>query len=184
LALNVEIHWYKCEKLEDAEKSVAEERLQGLAEHHTDLIDVKIAARPTRHHRHGGKEVRISAEVRGVGIVAVRTRDDLGQALNETLDAFERELRRLRERRRDIRSVRLPEPPYLGIVDRVFRDEGYGFILTDGGEQVYFHRNALKRGLSFEALEEGKRVALNLEPGDEGPQANAVYPPPPDAPSP
>ncbi|UCE84543.1 MAG: cold shock domain-containing protein [Deltaproteobacteria bacterium] len=184
MAATVEIHWYKLDKLDEAERHAAEERLEGLAANHTDLIDVSIAARPTRHHRHGAQEVRISADVRGVGIVAVRTRDEVGQALNETLDAFERELRRLRQRRRDTRVLRLPEPPYLGIVDRVFREDGYGFILTDGGEQVYFHRNALKHGLAFEELHEGQRVALNLEPGDEGPQANAVYPPPPDAPVP
>ena len=68
---------------------------------------------------------------------------------------------------------------HLGIVDRVFREDGYGFILTDDGEQVYFHRNAVKEGLAFDRLEEADRVALNMEPGREGPQATAVFAPPP-----
>ena len=65
-------------------------------------------------------------------------------------------------------------PPFLGVVDRVLRDDGYGFILTDGGEQVYFHRNAVKEGLDFERLEEADRVGLNIEAGIEGPQATTV----------
>jgi cold shock CspA family protein len=69
-------------------------------------------------------------------------------------------------------------------VDRVFREDGYGFILTDGGERVYFHRNAVKGNLDFERLGEADRVALNVEEGREGPQATAVVAAPPDAPAP
>ena len=67
----------------------------------------------------------------------------------------------------------------LGVIDRIFREEGYGFILTDDGEQVYFHRNAVKEGLDFDRLEEAERVALNVEAGNEGPQATTVVRPPP-----
>jgi cold shock CspA family protein len=70
------------------------------------------------------------------------------------------------------------------VIDRVNTEEGYGFILTDGGERVYFHRNALKGGLALEALTEGSRVGLGLEAGDEGLQATHVRPAPPDAPVP
>jgi cold shock CspA family protein len=75
-------------------------------------------------------------------------------------------------------------PPHLGIVDRIFPEDGYGFVLTDAGEQVYFHRNAVQGALDFEGLVEGDRVSLNLEAGDEGPQATVVLPAPPDAPAP
>jgi CspA family cold shock protein len=75
-------------------------------------------------------------------------------------------------------------PPELGIIDEVFADQGYGFILTDGGESVYFHGNALHGGLELEGLEEGQRVAFNIEGGEKGLQATVVRPAPPDAPSP
>ena len=175
----MEIHWIKLDSLASAQKREIEARLQALAEGHSDLIDLRIAARSDRHHRHGGKSVRITCEVRGDEIVAGKTRADLGLALDEALDAFEREVRRLRDRRATRRLRQPPEPPCLGIVDRIFREDGYGFIVTDSGEQVYFHRNALKRGLRFDHLDEGHRVALNLEAGDEGLQASVVYPPPP-----
>lgn len=175
----MEIHWVGLSELEDSERDDAEARLERLAEGHSDLIDLRIAGHRTRHHQHGGQEVRITCQARGREIVAARSRPDLGLALNEALDVFEREVHRLREKRRDLSRIRAPEPPHLGVVDRVFREDGYGFILTDDGEQVYFHRNAVKEGLDFERLEEADRVALNVEPGREGPQATSVTAPPP-----
>jgi ribosomal subunit interface protein len=180
----VEIHWRNLDALREEERRVVEERLEALAAGHTDLIDVRIAAKPTRHHRHGAQEVRITCQARGKELVAARTRDDLGLALNEALDAFEREVHRLRDRRTLKRGERPAEPPYLGIIDRILPEQGYGFILTDGGERVYFHRNSVHGGLVFEGLAEGQRVGLNLEAGDKGPQATTVVAPPPDVPAP
>ena len=67
------------------------------------------------------------------------------------------------------------------MIDRVIAADGYGFILTDAGEQVYFHRNAVRGGLEFERLAEGERIALDFEAGEQGPQATVVLPAPPDA---
>ena len=180
----MEIHWVHAGDLSEDERGAAEERIRALGEGQTDLIDVRITARGTGHHKHGDKEVRIVCEARGREIVAARSREDLGLSLNEALDAFEREVRRMRERRSERRSERPAEPPHLGIVDRIFPDEGYGFVLTDSGEQVYFHRNAVQGALDFDRLSEGDRVGLNLEAGDEGPQATVLLEAPPDAPAP
>ena len=180
----MELHWVHAGDLSEEERLAAETRVFALSEGHTDLIDVRITARSSAHHKHGDKEIRITCEARGKEIVATRSRPDAGQALIEVLDAFEREVRRLRERRIDRRNQRPAEPPYLGIVDRIFPDKGYGFVLTDGGEQVYFHRNAVRGALEFDGLAEGARVSLNLEAGDDGPQATVVLAAPPDAPGP
>jgi cold shock CspA family protein/ribosome-associated translation inhibitor RaiA len=180
----MQVHWVDFDILRDDQKEAVEQRLEALAEGHTDLIDVRITARTTGHHRLGDQEARITADFRGAEVIAARTRDELGQALDEALDAFVREVRKLRDKRREPRKMRVPEPPELGIVDRVVPDENYGFILTDGGEQVYFHRNAVKHGLEFDALAEGERVALNFEAGDQGLQATVVHPPPPGTPAP
>ena len=175
----MELHWVGMGDLGDAERAEIEARIQSLAEGHSDLIDVRILGRKTRHHQHGAQEVRITCQARGSELVAARTRPDLGLALNEALDAFEREVHRLRSKRRDLSRMQPPEPPCLGVIDRVFRDDGYGFILTDAGEQVYFHRNAVKEGLDFDRLQEADRVALDIEAGNEGPQATTVVAPPP-----
>jgi cold shock CspA family protein/ribosome-associated translation inhibitor RaiA len=174
----VEIHWVGMGDLDEAERDEIEARLDLLALGQDDLIDLRIAGQETGHHRHGGREVRITCQARGREIVVARAQPDLGLALNEAVDVFEREVHRLRRKRRDLSRKQPPEPPHVGIVDRIFREEGYGFILTDAGEQVYFHRNAVKEGLDFDQLEEADRVALNVEAGREGPQATSVVAPP------
>jgi CspA family cold shock protein len=179
----MQIHWTDMDEVEAEQRAAATERLEKLDEGATDLIDLRISGRHSQHHRHGAREVRIICQARGREIIAARERDDLGLALHDALDAFEREVRKLRERRRDQRTQKLPLPPVLGVIDRVMREDGYGFVISDAGDSVYFHRNALS-GLDFESLEEGQRVGLNIEAGDKGPQATVVTPAPADAPAP
>jgi CspA family cold shock protein len=50
------------------------------------------------------------------------------------------------------------------------RDRGYGFITTEDGKDVFFHRIAL-RDLSFDSLEEGQSVEFEIEEGSRGPRA-------------
>jgi cold shock CspA family protein/ribosome-associated translation inhibitor RaiA len=178
----MEIHWVNPGLFRDSERSLVEARIRELTQGRSDVIDVRIAARPSGHHRHGGQEVHITCEARGRQIVAARARPDAGLALNEAIDVFERELLRLRDRRSGQRAEREHHapPPELGVIDRVVSDEDHGFILTDAGERVYFHRNALQGALDFERLEEGQRVGLNVEGGEKGLQATVVRPAPPD----
>jgi cold shock CspA family protein len=180
----MELHWRHPEAFREQDRVLAEERIRELAGDHSDLIDVRISARLTAHHRHGGQEVRITCEARGKEIVAARTRPDAGLGLNETLDAFEREVWRMRHRRTQQRREWPAEPPELGVVDQIRLDEGYGFVVTDAGLRVYFHRNAVHGGLEFERLAEGQRVALNIEGGAKGPQATFIAAARPDAPAP
>ena len=173
----MEIHWKNVEPIAPEIRERVEERLHALAGEHGDLIDVRISAKSTGHHRHGGQEVRITCAARGKEIVAARTRPDASLALNEAMDVFEREIARLRERRSEQREEReRGAPPETGVIDQVLAD--YGFIVTDAGERVYFHRNALQGALDFDGLEEGQRVGLNVEGGEKGLQATVVRPPP------
>jgi ribosome-associated translation inhibitor RaiA len=100
----VEIHWRNMDEIETDQREIVERRLRGLADGHTDLIDLRIAAKPNNHHRHGGQEVHIACQARGKELVAVREGEDLGKALHEAVDAFVAEVRRLRDRRSDHRA--------------------------------------------------------------------------------
>ena len=170
----MEIHWRNFSALDETLRARIEERLRALAADRNDLIDLHIAAKESRHHVHGGREVSVRALARGKELVASRTRPDLELALADALDAFERELRRDRERASGRRDAREPTPPEQGVIDRIELEQGYGFILTDAGERVYFHRNALRPELRFEELEEGQRIGLNFEAGEKGLQATVV----------
>src|SRR5262245_30515241 len=159
----MEVHWLHPDAYSEHERRAAEGRIRELAADRTDLIEVRITTRAGHHHRAGEQEVHIIGDARGKQIVASRTRAEAGLALNQALDVFEREVLRMRGRRTERRTERPQEPPELGVVDRVFADRGFGCILTDAGERVYFHRNAVHDGLEFDRLEEGQRVGLDFE---------------------
>ncbi len=73
----MEIHWVGLGDLDEAERDEIEARLELLAEGHDDLIDLRITGHKTRHHHHGGREVRITCQARGREIVAARTRPEI-----------------------------------------------------------------------------------------------------------
>lgn len=100
----MEIHWRNMDEVEATQREIVERRLLALADGHTDLIDLRIAAKPNNHHRHGAQEVHITCLARGKELVATRTGADLGQALHDAVDAFVSEVRRLRDRRTDHRN--------------------------------------------------------------------------------
>ena len=57
-----------------------------------------------------------------------------------------------------------------GTIARLIRDRGYGFIATEDGKDIFFHRTGL-RGLTFDSLREGQSVEFETEEGPKGPRA-------------
>ena len=60
-----------------------------------------------------------------------------------------------------------------GKIKRLIRERGFGFITTEDGTEVFFHRSALAEE-DFDALEEGASVEFELETGPKGPRAVGV----------
>ncbi|MEK3786232.1 MULTISPECIES: cold shock domain-containing protein [Paenibacillus] len=52
-------------------------------------------------------------------------------------------------------------------------EKGYGFISTEGGEDVFVHFSAIQ-GDGFKTLEEGQEVEFEITEGNRGPQAANV----------
>jgi cold shock CspA family protein len=58
-------------------------------------------------------------------------------------------------------------------VSKLFPKEGYGFIETPDGREIYFHKNSvLNSGLDH--LEIGDDVIFSEEPGDKGPRVTSI----------
>lgn len=53
-------------------------------------------------------------------------------------------------------------------------EKGFGFIDTGGGKDLFFHSSNLARGLSYQQLREGQRVAYKEGSGPKGPRAEDV----------
>jgi cold shock CspA family protein/ribosome-associated translation inhibitor RaiA len=91
-------------------------------------------------------------------------------------DAFASTRRRLQEYvRKRRREVKAKEPEPHGHIARTFPEKGFGFVATDDGREIYFHRNAVV-GDAFEHLRVGTPVAFSEEPGEDGPHATIVKP--------
>ena len=59
-----------------------------------------------------------------------------------------------------------------GVVKRIQRDKGFGFIRDTNGQEYFFHRSAVQG--SFEDLSEGQRVSFDEEPSQKGPRAGNI----------
>lgn len=135
---------------------------------------------PHRRHERGNLyHVRIDCTVPGRELVVSRdpaedhTHEDPFVAV---VDAFDALCRQLEDHAREVRGdVKHHEPPPHGRVARMFPDEGYGFIESADGREVYFHENSVLGG-TFAELRVGSEVRFAEEEGIEGPQASTVRP--------
>lgn len=138
-----------------------------------------VIAQPHRHHRQGRLySVRVDLVVPGAEIVVNREhpRDHAhGDVFVALRDAFRAAERRLEDHVRQLQRAEKThaERPH-GRISQLFPLEGYGFIKTPDGRDVYFHRNALS-DLDFRLADIGSPVAFTEEEGDDGPQAIAVH---------
>lgn len=140
---------------------------------------VMVEATHRRHAKGNLYHVQIEVGVPGNQIVINRnpkdkhSHEDVYVAVR---DAFNAARRRLEDHsRRRAGKVKTHEVPPHGKVIRLFSYEGYGFIETSDGQEVYFHRNSLVDG-DFDALEAGQDVRLVLAEAEseKGPQASTV----------
>ena len=58
-----------------------------------------------------------------------------------------------------------------GKIKRLVADRGFGFLETDGSDDLFFHLSALADDLSFEDLAEGDVLEYDLGDGPKGKRA-------------
>jgi len=159
-------------------KTEIEERMATLQRGHDDIIHGRVTLTKNRHHK------KLDNVAEALVLVTVPTRHTITsrkedktfeEAIRAAFDAVAIELRKYREKRAD-KVLRIePLPQLRGVVSKVFPDLGYGFILKDGGGEVYFHKNAVK-GITFNDMEDGQEVLFESEPGEKGLHATIVQP--------
>lgn len=60
-----------------------------------------------------------------------------------------------------------------GIIRRLLEHRGFGFIQSEDGRNVFFHRSEVLQ-VSFQALQEGQAVEFAVEETPQGPKARRV----------
>jgi cold shock CspA family protein len=164
---------------------------------YSQLVGCRVMVEiPHRHHKKGSpyhvridltvpqgeiivkREPSLSARARQLGEREIRKNaevqiphKDLRFAIS---DAFKAAARRLqdyaRRQRGDIKTHEsLPEAR----VSQIFPQQGYGFLASDDGREIYFHKNSVL-GRAFPRLKVGAIVTFVEEPGEKGPQASTV----------
>jgi ribosome-associated translation inhibitor RaiA len=135
---------------------------------------------PHRHARHGEHfRVRIDVTLPGGEVVAARSPDasksyeDLYATIDAAFDDVGRRVQDFVRRQRG--DVKPHERSRHGKVVKLYTYEGYGFLLTPEGDELYFHRNSVLDA-AFERLKIGDRVRfVEVEgQGEGGPHASTV----------
>jgi len=163
----------------DAIEAMVRDKAMRLDKFAGDIMSCRVVIEPlAKHRKHGNPyEVRIDLKLAGKEIAITREAAEheeykhLEVALRDAFDEARRQIEDYVRRRRG--DVKHHEPLPHARVCRLFPEQGYGFLETPDGREIYFHRNAVLHG-AFDRLEIGTEVAFVEEEGLKGPQASTV----------
>jgi cold shock CspA family protein len=158
------------------------ERVQRLERFADGITSCRVSLTQEQASHQTGNRYSVMVEVRmppGHDLAAKKAKmirdmpTQLPALINLAFGAIERQLKKTSELRRG--EVKGHENGQAhGIVEKLFDDDGYGFLREVGDErQVYFHRNSVLHG-DFERLSVGTEVRFTPQEGDKGPQASSV----------
>ncbi len=166
------------------------EQLEGLIEEQKEKLDklsdrinsCRVSVELDQKSRHTANVYRVRLDLtinHGNEIPVVeKTRGDdenpgVEPLIRKAFETAKRQVIKLKERQnKDVKSH--PDQSVRGIVKLVFPDQGYGFIQSLDGEEIYFHRNSVA-GNKFDHISAGTGVSYSAETGDKGLQATVVH---------
>lgn len=158
----------------EALESRIREKAEKLEKFYPHIMSCRIVVELPHKHKHQGRifDVRIDITVPGSELVVNRAADeDVYVAVRDAFDAAKRQLEDYARRQRG--DTKIHAPILHGKVTRLMSDEGYGFIETPDGRELYFHRENLA-GHDFDRLTAGEAVQFLEDIGSEGYQAKRV----------
>lgn len=171
-------------KLEDAAKSpwmeeLIRRRVDKLERLCDDIIRCRVTIERPHEHADTGNPYRVQIDLTippGHEVVVDKepreggAKQELKTAVIGAFEAAERQVKEVVERRRH--HVKTHAEPHAFVV-RKFDGEGYGFLKTPDGREIYFHENAVVNH-DYERLEVGTQVRFEETMGEMGPQATTV----------
>ena len=162
-----------------AVEAAIHERAAKLDEFFDRITGCRVVVESPHRHHHQGRlyHVRVGLAVPGRSIVVDREPDEHHQHEDVYVairDAFDAVRRQLEDYVRESRGfTKTHEAPPEGRITRLFLPEGYGFIATADGREIYFHRNAVPTPRRAGDQEADVRFAEEL--GEQAYQATSVH---------
>ena len=104
--------------------------------------------------------------------ITSRKDEPLPAVIRRTFDSARRKLERLVELHRGETKAH-PQNELMAFVDKLNRDDGFGFLRSLEGEQIYFHRNSTLHD-EWDRMEVGTGVRYSSEMGEKGLQATSI----------
>lgn len=150
------------------------ERAADLEKFHPRIVGCDIVVEAPEKRKVSGRDILVRLKIsvpgpdiqvsRRVGIA--KSDENVRLAVHEAFDAARR---LLEDQVRQMAPERVKQhPPVLhGRIDRLFEGEGYGFIVADDGNEVYFERDSLTKDV-WASLKVDDRVRFREEEGDKG----------------
>ncbi len=176
----MEITYRGVEKTSDVEELI-QAKAAKLDKICDSIISCRVAIEKPHEHQQSGNPFRVRINMRiPPGHDLVVKRESTDGFLHETLpvvvsgafDAAFRQLKKMMEKQQGQVKAH-PQQENVAYVSHLNTEEGFGFIKTQEGRELYFHRNSVLNN-DFERLEIGTGVRFAADEGEEGPKASTV----------
>jgi ribosomal subunit interface protein len=164
----------------DAVEARIREKASKLDKFHNRIMSCRVAVESEHQHHHQGNQyhIRIDITTPGKEIVISREHHDnhayenIYVAIRDAFDAAIRQLENLsRVQRGEVKKHQLES---VGTVARLLPEKDHGFITSENGREIYFHRNSVNGG-GFDTLKVGTIIRYKEEDSDLGPKASMIY---------
>jgi cold shock CspA family protein/ribosome-associated translation inhibitor RaiA len=178
----LEITFHNVQSSEWIEAAIREQVLK-LEKIYPRLVGCRVAVEALHKQHRTGNVYDVHIELRLPGSELVVSREphrakekyaepNLRTSLRDAFAVAERQLKDFKQRQSG--EVKTHEPMFQGQVSQLYPQEDHGFILTNEGTQLYFHRNSLLDA-DLDKLKRGDAVHFIASDGDTGPIARKVW---------
>ncbi len=180
MQIPVEITYRDVQKSEEIENLIYEkvEKLERICGW---MIRCNVTLEQPQKHQRSGNPYRVRIEITippGHELIVKREagegdmHDSLATVIRQAFDAARRKVQdQVEKQHKEVKQH--PDQEVQAFVSKIFPQEGYGFLKSREGRDVYFHKNSVLND-DFERLNIGTGVRYVEEEGEKGLQASTV----------
>lgn len=164
----------------DAVWMAVQKRIEKLERFFNRIIRCEVVISCPHRHRHSDRlyQVQIHVVIPGDDVIVNKT-SSFNEAHRNVYvairDAFNAAERILEDKVRKVRhKVKLHKDQFEeGRISKIFYQDGYGFLKTSDGRELYFNENCVIH-MNFNRLNIGQKVRFLEELGEKGPQVTSM----------